>query len=163
MGDVKAARPFIADMNSADGVIIRIRSGEETAPIELLKATLKKNPDPRLWTLLGQLQDSQKEHNLARQSYAMAGIAGARSGLAENNIGHSHWIAGEYELALSAFTKASAQDPFDTQFDNNRRRALVHLGQTQDAIAGLDAARAGLFLTQAADKAVAENEIKLAA
>lgn len=162
IGDIKAARHFITDMNSVDGVIIRIRSGEETAPIELLKATLKKNPDPRLWTLLGQLQDSQKEHDLARQSYAMSSLAGARSGLAENNIGYSHWIAGEYELALTAFTKATAQDPYDTQFDNNRRRALIHLGQTQDAISGLDAMRAGLFLTQAADKAAAENEIKLA-
>lgn len=162
IGDIKAARAFIEDTNSADSLIVRIRLGEISAPLDLLKASLKNKSDPRLWTLMGQIQDTQKDHALARQSYAMSGLSGARAGLAENNIGQSHWLAGEYELALQAFEKAVKEDPLDTQFDNNRRRALVHLGQTQIAIAGLEAARAGLFLTQAADKAASENEIKLA-
>jgi len=111
---------------------------------------------------LGQLQDKDRKFLLARQSYAMANLAGARPGLSENNIGQSHWLAGEHELALEAFTKATVLDPEDIQFDNNRRRALIRLGHTHDAIAGLDANRAGLFLAQAADKAVLENETKLA-
>lgn len=162
LGDIKSARPLMTDMTSTDSVIIRIQSGEVEDPFNLLMATLKNDPDPRLWTLLGRLQDGQRAFASARQSYAMAGLAGARAGLAANNIGQSHWVAGEYELALSAFVKAAALDTSDLQFDNNRRRALVRLGRTQDAIAGLNASRAGLFLAQAGDKAAADNEINLA-
>jgi len=162
LGDIQSALPYLSDMTSADSVIIRIRAGLVKNPEVLLKTTLQNNPDPRLWTLLGQLQDAEGEFLAARQSYAMAGLAGARPGLAENNIGQSHWIADEYELSLKAFTKAVALDPFDTQFDNNRRRTLVRLGQTHDAISGLSAERAGLFLAQAGDKAANENEIGLA-
>ncbi len=161
-GKIDSARTLMTDPLSADGLIIRIRAGEIDNPITYLTSALKADPDARLWSLLGQLQDARGEFSSARQSYAMAGLAGARAGLAENNIGQSHWLAGEYELALSAFTKAVALAPRDTLFDNNRRRALVRLGQTHDAIAGLDAKRAGLFLAQAGDKAVSENEIKLA-
>lgn len=162
LGDISAAQHFMTDEDSTDNIIIRIRLGKVDTPDDLLATTLKTNPDPRLWTLLGQLQDKRGEFSSARQSYAMAGMAGARSGLVENNIGQSHWLAGEHELALNAFKNASALDPSDIQFDNNRRRALIRLGQTQDAISGLGAWRAGLFLAQAADKAVTDNEIKLA-
>ena len=162
LGDTTSARALITDMSSVDGVIIRVRSGEVEAPIDLLIATLENNPDPRLWTMLGQLQDTQGAFSSARQSYAMAGLAGARAGLAENNIGQSHWLAGEYELALGAFERAVALDPVDTQFDNNRRRTLVQLGRTQDAISELDAHRAGVFLAKAGDKAASENELNLA-
>lgn len=162
LGDMQSARPLVADTTSPDSVIIRIRSNQVEAPQELLKTTLKTNPDPRLWTLLGQLQDRAGDFLSARQSYAMAGLAGARPGLAENNIGQSHWVTGEFELALAAFEKASTMDSLDTRFDNNRRRAMVRLGRTQDAISGLNAQRAGLFLAQAADKAALENEINLA-
>lgn len=162
IGDIEAAQHFMTDMNSPDSLIIRIRSGEVENPQDLLKTTLKSNPDPRLWTLLGQLHDRRREFPSARQSYAMAGLAGARVGLAENNIGQSHWLAGEFELARDAFSKAAALDPADIQFDNNRRRALIRLGQTQNAISGLKAERAGLFLAKAADKAVTDNEINLA-
>ena len=162
LGDIKAAYPLMTDKNSADGIILRIRSGEEKSPLELLRATLQENPDPRLWTLMGQLQDARGDFPSARQAYAMAGLAGARPGLAENNIGHSHWLAKECEMALEAFSKARNLDPTDKQFDNNWRRALVHLGQTHNAIAGLEPERASLFLDQAADKAALENENKLA-
>lgn len=162
LGDIEAAQNFMTETNPTDNVIIRIRLGTVENPDDLLKETLKTDPDPRLWTLLGQLQDMRADFSAARQSYAMAGLAGARPGLTENNIGQSHWLAGEYDLALTAFTNAVARDPLDIQFDNNRRRALIHLGQTQAAISGLNAERAELFLIQAADKAVTENEIKLA-
>lgn len=162
IGDMRAAQPLMTDMTSADSVIIRVRSGQVDAPKALLTSTLKVVPDPRLWTLLGQLQDGRGEFLSARQSYAMAGMAGARPGLAENNIGQSHWLADEFELALTAFERATALDPHDTQFDNNRRRALVRLGRTQDAIAGLNAERAGVFLAKAGDKAAGEKEVKLA-
>ena len=162
LGDIRSARPLVTDLASPDGVIIRIRSGQVETPEALLTATLEKTPDPRLWTLLGQLQDQRGAFLSARQSYAMAGLAGARPGLAQNNIGQSHWVAGEHELALTAFEKAAALDQIDERFDNNRRRALVRLGRTQDAISGLNADRAVMFLAQAADKAVAENEISLA-
>lgn len=162
LGDMESAWHLMSDTASADSVIIQVRLELTETPEDLITTTLRKQSDPRLWTLLGQLQDAQGEFLSARQSYAMAGLAGARLGLAENNIGQSHWLASEYKLALEAFTKAVTLDPEDTQFDNNRRRALVHLGQTENAIAGLDAARAGLFLVQAADKAVTDNEIKLA-
>jgi len=162
LGDIQPALSLMDDETSADSVIIRIRSGQVDDPQEALTAALREAPDPRLWTLLGQLQDRRGEFLTARQSYSMAALAGARPGLAENNIGQSHWVAGEHDLALSAFERASALDPADTRFDNNRRRALVQLGRTQEAISGLDAERAGMFLVQAADKAAAENEIKLA-
>lgn len=162
LGDYRAASQLMSDSNSADGVIIRVQLRQIADPETLITETLKTNADPRLWTLLGQLKDVKGDFLSARQSYAMAGLAGARIGLAENNIGQSHWLAGEYALALDAFTKATVLDPEDTQFDNNRRRALVRLGQTQNAIAGLDAKRAGLFLAQAGDKAVEDNEVKLA-
>jgi len=162
LGHFNKAQPLIMDMTSPDSVIIQVRLGQIANPEQLISASLKKNSDPRLWTLLGQMQDKGRKFLLARQSYAMANMAGARPGLSENNIGQSHWLAGEHELALDAFTKASELDPYDIQFDNNRRRVLIHLGRTQDAIAGLDASRAGLFLAQAADKALQENETKLA-
>ena len=162
LGDIDSARAFMTDMTSADSVIIRVLSGQVDKPQALLTQTLKNTPDPRLWTLLGKIQDEHGAFQSARQSYAMAGLAGARAGLTENNIGQSHWLAGEFELALAAFEKAAALDPLDIRFDNNRRRALVRLGRTQDAISGLNAERAGLFLHKAADRAVLENEINLA-
>jgi len=156
------AELLMSDMTSSDSVIIQVRLGQVDNPEQLISDTLKQTSDPRLWTLLGQLQDKKGKFLLARQSYAMANLAGARPGLSENNIGQSHWLASEHTLALEAFTRATELDPKDIQFDNNRRRALIHLGRTQDAIAGLDASRAGLFLAQAADKAALENETKLA-
>jgi tetratricopeptide (TPR) repeat protein len=162
LGEFNKAERFMSDTTSPDGVIIQVRLGQISDPEQLISDTLKHTSDPRLWTLLGQLQDKDGKFLLARQSYAMANLAGARPGLSENNIGQSHWLAGEPELALEAFTRAAELDPYDIQFDNNRRRALIHLGHTQDAIAGLDASRAGLFLAQAADKAAQENETKLA-
>jgi Tfp pilus assembly protein PilF len=162
LGDIQSALPLMEDEASPDSVIIRIRAGQVDTPKTLLTATLKRAPDPRLWTVLGQIQDAQSDFLSARQSYAMAGLAGARPGLAENNIGQSHWLANEPELALKAFERAVALDPHDTQFDNNRRRTLVRLGRTQDAISGLNAERAGLFLAKAGDKATAENETNLA-
>jgi len=162
LGDIKSAHPLMTDRTSADSLIIRILSGDVEDPVNLLSKHLQSNPDPRLWTLLGRLQDKQQAFSSARQSYAMAAFAGARPGLAENNIGHSHWLAGEYERALSAFEQAVAQDRSDTQFDNNRRRALLQLGRTQDAISGLDAERAGIFLAKAGDKAVSKSDTKLA-
>jgi len=162
LGDFNKAQRLMSDKISPDSVIILVRLGQISDPETLISDTLKQTSDPRLWTLLGQLQDKDGEFLLARQSYAMANMAGARPGLSENNIGQSHWLAGEHGLALEAFTKASQLDPHEIQFDNNRRRALIHLGRTQDAIAGLDANRAGLFLAQAADKAAQENEPKLA-
>ena len=161
-GDFNSAKSLVEDWTSADAVIIRVLTQDVATPIELLTSKLKSEPDPRLWTLLGQLQDAQHEFSSARQSYAMAGLAGARAGLPDNNIGHSHWLASEYELALAAFNNAVAKDPLDTQFDNNRRRTLIRLGRTQDAISGLNAERAALFLGQAADKAIIDDEIKLA-
>lgn len=162
LGDIRSARPLLTEEAEADSVIIRIRSGQVDAPQELLMTTLKRVPDPRLWTLLGQLQDAESDFLSARQSYRMAGLAGARPGLAENNIGQSHWVAGEHGLALASFENAVALDPLDIRFDNNRRRTLIWLGRTQDALSGLSAERAGVFLAQAADKAAAENETKLA-
>lgn len=156
------AELLMSDTTSPDSVIIQVRLGQVDNPETLISETIKQNSDPRLWTLLGQLQDKDKKFLLARQSYAMANLAGARPGLSENNIGQSHWLAGEHELALEAFTKATVLDPEDVQFDNNRRRALIRLGHTHNAIAGLDANRAGVFLAKAADKAVLENETKLA-
>lgn len=156
------AELLMSDKTSPDSVIIQVKLGQVDNPETLISETIKQNSDPRLWTHLGQLQDKDRKFLLARQSYAMANLAGARPGLSENNIGQSHWLAGEHELALEAFTKATVLDPEDIQFDNNRRRALIRLGHTHDAIAGLDANRAGLFLAQAADKAVLENETKLA-
>lgn len=156
------AELLMSDKTSPDSVIIQVRLGQVDNPETLISETIKQNSDPRLWTHLGQLQDKDRKFLLARQSYAMANLAGARPGLSENNIGQSHWLAGEHELALEAFTKATVLDPEDIQFDNNRRRALIRLGHTHDAIAGLDANRAGLFLAKAADKAVLENETKLA-
>ena len=162
IGEFNNAHPLMSDMDSPDSVIIQVRLGQISDPETLISATLKRTSDPRLWTLLGQLQDKDGKFLLARQSYAMADLAGARPGLSENNIGQSHWLAGDHELALEAFTKATELDPEDIQFDNNRRRALIHLGRTQDAVAGLDANRGALFLAQAADKAAQENETKLA-
>jgi len=134
IGEFNNAHPLMSDMDSPDSVIIQVRLGQISDPETLISAT----------------------------SYAMADLAGARPGLSENNIGQSHWLAGDHELALEAFTKATELDPEDIQFDNNRRRALIHLGRTQDAVAGLDANRGALFLAQAADKAAQENETKLA-
>jgi len=156
-GDIEAAQEFMVDATSPDSVIIRVRLGQVDDPKTLIRRVLKTDSDPRLWNLLGQIQDKDRQFAPARQSYAMGGLAGARAGLPMNNIGHSHWLAGEYELALEAFSKAVSLDPLDTQFD-----ALIRLGQTQAAIAGLDAERAAHFLAQAADKATAENEVKLA-
>lgn len=162
MDDIETARLLISDPLSPDGVIIRIRAGEVTEPETLLTDTLRRHPDPRLWTLLGHIQDLKGKYASARQSYAMAELAGARPGLADNNIGQSHWLAGEFESALQAFTRATQKDSTDTQFDNNRRRALLHLGETHAAISGLDSTRAGLFLIKAGDRAALEGEDKLA-
>lgn len=162
LGEYEAAVPYMVDPDSADGIVIRVNLEEFEEPSVVLLETLKTNSDPRLWTLLGKWQDSNGAPNAARQSYAMAGLAGARAGLAENNIGQSYWMTGEYDQALQAFEKAVAADPSDRLFDNNRRRALVRLGQTHEAISELSAKRASVFLDQAGDQAVLENEIDLA-
>ncbi len=162
LGDIPAAAKWNDDPNSADGVIINVLMNDIADPKTVLKTALQTTADPRLWTLLGRLQDDAEEFSSARQAYAMAGLAGARPGLANNNIGQSHWLADNKKAALEAFNAAVKADPLDKQFDNNRRRALIALGRTHEAIAGLDAERAGLFLAKAADKAVLENEVKLA-
>lgn len=161
-GDFQAAAQWIDDINSVDAVIIHVLMDQTADSETIIKTTLETQPDPRLWTLLGKLRDEAKDHAAARQAYAMAELAGARPGLAENNIGQSHWLQGEIDLALKAFSTASKADPADMQFDNNRRRALISSGQTHDAVAGLNAERAGIFLAKAADHAVEDGEIKLA-
>ena len=162
LGHFKDAANYVDDNSSPDSVLIAVQLGAADDPLGLILETLKTNSDPRLWTLLGQLQDSAGQPETARQSYAMAGIAGARAGLAENNIGQSHWLVGEYDLALNAFDKAVVADPSDIQFDNNRRRVLIKLGQLHEAILGLNSNRAGVFLEQAGDQAIEENETQLA-
>jgi len=161
-GEIETAARWIDDPNSSDAVIIRVISGQENDPTTRIKSTLQSESDPRLWTLLGQLQDQAGHHLRARQSYAMANLAGARAGLAENNIGQSHWLAGEQHAALKAFEKAALADPDDIQFDNNRRRALIAIGRTSEALAGLDASRAGLFLAKAGDRAAEDGDRRLA-
>lgn len=162
LGEMTEAAKLLDNTISPDSVLIQVRLGVVKNPNQRILELLKSESDPRLWTLLGQLQDKSGQFETARQSYAMAGIAGARPGLAANNIGQSHWMAGEYDLALDAFERAISGDPSDTQFDNNRRRSLIRLGRTHEAILGLSSARAGMFLAQAGDQAIADDEIKLA-
>ena len=162
MGDIKAAHALMDDPQSSDGLIIRARLGLIENTTKALIDALQIKSDPRLWTLLGQFQDMEGQSMTARQSYAMAGLAGARPGLADNNIGQSFLTEGAFESALKAFSKAAKADPFDVQFDNNRRRVLINLGETHQAIAGLPPERAAIFLEQAADQAMVDREVKLA-
>ncbi len=162
MRDMTGAAQWLDDETSLDGLIIRIILGQIDDPETELKAALRTTSDPRLWTLLGTIRDKDGEHSDARQAYAMAGLAGARPGLAQNNIGQSHWLEGQMDLALDAFESALEADSSDVKFDNNRRRALIALGQTHDAVAGLNAERAGVFLAKAGDHAMQDGELKLA-
>jgi len=161
-GDVREAAKFIDDPMSADAILIKILSQGSSAPIDELKNGLLAHSDPRLWNLLGRLQDNEGLHAQARQAYAMAGLAGQRPGLSENNIGQSFLLSRDTEKALNAFDRAVAADPQDIRFDNNRRGALIKLGRLQPALAGLNADRASVFLVQAGDQAVTQNDVKLA-
>lgn len=162
LGDYHNAETWIDDQNSVDALIIRTMLSKIDNPEKALKAKLQQSSDPRLWVLLGRMHDHNDKPSEARQAYSMAGLAGARPGLAENNIGQSHWMHEEYSLALDAFEKAVILAPSDIQFDNNRRRALIALGQTPKAVAGLGPERAGHFLAQAGDQAVRDGELRLA-
>lgn len=163
LGEFTEARQWIDTDDSADSLIIDVLSGQNQTPEIAIKAALQTENDPRLWTLLGKVHDQSGKHASARQAYAMAGLAGARPGLADNNIGHSHWLEGNADRALNSFERATSADAGDIQFDNNRRRALISLGQTHDAVSGLNATRAGLFLAQAGDHAASSGDVKLAA
>jgi len=161
-GQAEEAARYIDDATSADAVLIRVLTERSDHPKAELRTALAMHADARLWNALGHLQDDEGNFASARQAYAMADLLGQRAGLAENNIGQSHWVAGEFELALVAFQKAVQADPRDTRFDNNRRRALVKLGQIETAIAGLTSEEASVFLGQAGDQAELEGEIRLA-
>ena len=162
LGDVSSATKLIDDPNSADAILIKTLSGSSTTPLKDLEIGLQMHTDSRLWNLLGRLQDGKGQHAQARQAYAMAGLAGQRLGLSENNIGQSFLLSGDTEKALDAFDRAVAADPTDARFDNNRRGALVKLGRLQPALAGLNADRASVFLAQAGDRAATDDDIKLA-
>jgi len=161
-GDAERAALYIDDSFSADAVLIRVLTKTSENPLFDLQEALKTHQDARLWNALGRLQDDERDFATARQSYAMAEFSGQRAGLADNNIGQSHWLAGEYERALAAFEKAVIADPQDIRFDNNRRKTLVKFGHIQTAIAGLTAETASVFLAQAGDLATQDGETRLA-
>lgn len=163
-GQAEEAALYIDDATSTDAVLIRVLTERSDHPKAELRTALATHADAdaRLWNALGHLQDEEGSFASARQAYAMADLLGQRAGLAENNIGQSHWLAGEFELALASFEQAAQADPRDTRFDNNRRRALVKLGQIKTAIAGLTSEQASVFLGQAGDQAELEGEIRLA-
>ena len=161
--DWAAAAEFIDDPLSADGYLITVMRGATEHALNYLTEAVTQHPnDPRLWNALGHAQDASEKFTSARQSYAMAEMAGQRAGLADNNIGQSHLREGEMDAALDAFIRAVAAAPNDIRFDNNRRLALLGLGQTSLAIAGLESSRATVFLTQAGDKAASSGEPRLA-
>lgn len=162
MGDIETAAQWLDEEVSTDAIIIDILLGKVDNPKTRLKAELQINSEPRLWTLLGTLYDQTEDYSNARQAYAMADLTGARPGLAQNNIGQSHWLEGDLDLALKSFAAAVEAAPDDTLFDNNRRRVLIGLGNTHDAVQGLNAERAGLFLAKAGDQAVIDGEVRLA-
>ena len=162
MGDIETAAQWLDEEVSADAIIIDILLGKVDNPKTRLKAELQINSEPRLWTLLGTLYDQTKDYSNARQAYAMADLTGARPGLTQNNIGQSHWLEGDLDLALKSFAAAVEAAPDDTLFDNNRRRVLIGLGNTHDAVQGLNAERAGLFLAKAGDQAIIDGEVRLA-
>ena len=158
-GSWDMAARYLDDDVADNALMAAMRTGD-TAPLQM--ALITKTRDPRLWTALGRFQDRDGAHAQARESYRAAAQAGARPGLASNNIGQSFLLEGRANMALRAFEAAVQQDPHDVRFDNNRRRALLALDRLPEAIAELNADRAAGFLTQAGRQALMSEEPRLA-
>jgi Flp pilus assembly protein TadD len=92
----------------------------------------------------------------------MAGMAGQRAGVTENNLGQSFLAEEQIETALTHFTRATLQAPSDHVFDNNRRLALLLQQEYVAAIRGLPADKASALLGDAGIIAARHGDKKLA-
>ena len=108
-----------------------------------LNAALEANlDDPRLWNALGRFHDGREEWMAALETYVKAAYIANQNDKPLspiiNNMGMSLLMQGRSEEALDKFTQAVDLNP-DTQiYDNNRRLALLLIGDPKTATQGIE-------------------------
>ncbi len=167
LGQVDIAQTLYRQLTSEEArngeVLCAVIKSETDHPEAALRHRLKTSPnDGRLWNMLGRVLDEAARHKDAREAYVMAGMAGQRAGITENNLGLSFLREGRRPQALEHFQRAVLQAPADVKFDNNRRLALLLEKKYAPALQALDGERASQILSDAGVIAAAQDDTKLA-
>ncbi|WP_409432899.1 hypothetical protein ACJ3XI_11920 [Litorimonas sp. RW-G-Af-16] len=144
-------------------VLCAVMQGTTAHPEAALRLRLETAADDsRVWNALGHVLDADGRGAQARQAYAMAGLAGQRAGLTENNLGQSFLMEGDWDTAQTHFTRAVLQAPGQARFDNNRRLTMMLKGNFAEAISGVAPDRASQLLGDAGIIAARKKELILA-
>ena len=111
-----------------------------------------------MWNALGRFHDNQKRPDLAERTYEKAANVGehARPSVA-NNLGMSLLKQKKYKAAIAQFEKASELRSDRELYDNNRRVALILMGDMKGAIADLGAMKRAKILNDAGYVAMSQK------
>jgi Flp pilus assembly protein TadD len=145
LGDVTATENVLRDLVAVDpenaaalerlGLLELKRGQRELAQQRLDHAEVLGRNSWQLFNGLGVLADYRGDYPVARDYYDR-GLEQqpTNRALLLNNIGYSHYLAGELDEALSLFNKASTVDPKFEQALSNKGLALIRMDRSTDAL-----------------------------
>lgn len=113
-----------------------LQTGQEAQAEEALRRAVQENA--RLWrahALLGVLYDLRQEHGRAVAAYRTALELKPDRLDVRNNLGHAHYLLGDYRKAIEEFTFAKKQGYSEATVHNNLGLALAKTGAYREALA----------------------------
>jgi len=102
-----------------------------------LTQALSKQPDSRLWNLLGLKLGDQGKTKLASEAFREAENLGQNPGVMMNNLGLLEMQRGDFEKAVKYLSISAQNAPENEKYDANRRLALLLNQQYSDALHNL--------------------------
>ena len=143
--------------------LTHVQSGTLKNPEIPLKTVLEIAPsDPRIWNALADSYEVQARWTDSWKAYKKAHKVGFSEAGFHNNLGQSLIRQKKYKAAISHFAYASKCAPHIIEYDNNRRFALLMLGEYLKALSNLDEMQASGILTEAGILAKQRQELTLA-
>ena len=143
--------------------LTQVQSGTLKNPETPLKEALELAPsDPRIWNALADSYEDQARWTDSWKAYQKAHDVGFSEAGFHNNLGQSLMRQKKYKAAISHFAYASKSAPHIIKYDNNRRFALLMLGDYLEALSNLDEIQASGILTEAGILAKQRQERTLA-
>ena len=145
LGDVTATENVLRDLIAVDpenaaaleklGLLELKRGQRESAEQRLDRAEVLGRTSWQLFNGLGVLADYRGDYPVAREYYGRGlGQQPTNRALLLNNIGYSHYLAGELVEALTLFNKALAVDPKFEQALSNKGLALIRTDRSVEAL-----------------------------